>query len=368
VGVFFGTGTASFKPFVNFPLFAGGATTCDLNNDGILDLVATVTAGGSPVVTYLGRGDGTFYQRRQFLSLNFPYDITCADLNKDGNNDLIIGVAGTTGFTTVFGNGDGTMQASSFFNNTPGVPTQQAVGDLNGDGYLDVVSSDNLANLFSTFLNNGSGGLYRRVDYTAQNCKHVELADLNTDGRLDMLCTSANNIIAFLGAGNGNFTLNSNTPTVLGPTGFAVADLNADGKLDLVVGGVTNNLLGFHAGSGDGNFAAPVTYGGVVSPSAVRVADINNDGLPDVIASNNSSSAQMLSLFVNNPASPGTLLSTPNLATAAAPFRLAMGKYSGDSLPLLAYTIPSLNGMEVRSSNGDTTFTAATSVAGLSNP
>ena len=140
--------------------------------------------------------------------------------------------------------------------------------------------------LFALSVAYGSGG------FEAQS---VAVADVNEDGKLDLLvanactsginrdCTSSNSDVGvLLGNGDGTFqTAVTYDSGGVGPRSVAVADVNGDGKLDLLVPGVV--MLG----NGDGAFQSAVTYdSGGVGPRSVAVADVNGDGKPDLLVAN----------------------------------------------------------------------------------
>ena len=107
--------------------------------------------------------------------------------------------------------------------------------------------------------------------------------DLNGDGIPDLLVPSAGTVVAYLGNGDGTFTLKSTTAT---PSGgyLVVADFNHDGKLDFAD---SSNQLAL--GNGDGTFQAPVAI--VSDPptegySWIAAGDVNNDGWIDLLFTN----------------------------------------------------------------------------------
>lgn len=121
----------------------------------------------------------------------------------------------------------------------------------------------------------------------------MTLADINQDGNLDAVCTDdygATIDIAF-GDGQGGFSSDEilSAGDNADPANVQVADLNGDGIPDLVGGEVNtmgNNLYVF-LGTGGGQFQAPINFaGGGFEPNALAVGDMNNDGIPDLVVMN----------------------------------------------------------------------------------
>jgi hypothetical protein len=183
-----------------------------------------------------------------------------------------------------------------------------AVRDLNGDGKPDLLVGNLLCSpncvigtvqvLFGvgdgTFRAGGSYG-------TAGEDANVAIADVNGDGKLDMLAAGCNfncsTGVVTVRTGNGDGTFAGGT-YVFGtggksPSSPAVADVNGDGKRDLVVAncgaGCFDGIgtVGVLLGNGDGTFQTAVTYGtGGVGADSVRIADVNGDGKPDLVVAN----------------------------------------------------------------------------------
>lgn len=184
-----------------------------------------------------------------------------------------------------------------------------AARDLNGDGKPDLLvgnllcSPSCLVGTVQVLLGVGDGTFRAGGSYgTAGEGANVSIADVNGDGKLDMLAAGCNFKDCFTGVvtvrtGNGDGTFAGGT-YVFGtggmfPSSPAVADLNGDGKRDLVVANCGNGCqtgigtVGVLLGNGDATFQTAVTYGtGGVGAHSVRIADVNGDGKPDLVVAN----------------------------------------------------------------------------------
>jgi len=182
-----------------------------------------------------------------------------------------------------------------------------AVGDVNGDGHLDAVfaSYNGTSNWISVSLGHGDGTFSVPEAITTlpgdnNGGPAVALADVNGDGKLDVLAASwaGYGVAVFLGHGDGTFGAEADYPVASGyANSIAVGDFNGDGKIDIVTSDPFGSIVSILLGNGDGSFQAPVPYATDVTPEAVAVADFNGDGKLDVAASNTTGT---VSIFLGN--------------------------------------------------------------------
>jgi hypothetical protein len=283
----------------------------DFNGDGIPDMAVEEGLLG----IWLGKGDGTFnYPTAQYIVDSGPtQDLAVYDFNGDGKLDVAQLGGDYKQLSFFSGNGDGTAHGAPALSPTfdpvpsPTLNVLSAVGDLNGDGFSDVVMIDeaNYANNeveIATGLSDGKGNFTYQSALSPSLLDNLSFiqpftADFNKDGKQDILLANIDGTLAVaLSAGNGTFQTPALValPTLGCPVSYtAAADVNGDGNLDLVIpyGGDASCGSSGSAGSGyfvalgkgNGTFSTPTFTPFGTQLYSATLADMNGDGKLDLL-------------------------------------------------------------------------------------
>jgi len=307
-----GDGTFSTGPAISLPSSeSNNAAVADFNGDGNMD-VAVSLPDASQIVVLLGNGDGSFTEMPPIPAPGVS-SVAVGDFNGDGKPDLLFADAGNWEIVVLLGKGDGTFAAPT---PTPiavisGEPQIAAIGDFNGDGILDVATTDfpytpgdpgsgtDVPGAVTILIGKGDGTFTAMPEAPATGFSPLDITtgDFNGDGILDLAVANLysetpeeepGTVTVLLGNGDGTFKATAISPTTgFLPHSVRVGDFNGDGKADLVTANEGDNSLTVLLGNGDGTFAAPLSLPIGSNSIFAAVADFNGDGLSDLAAANN---------------------------------------------------------------------------------
>ena len=376
----------------------------DLTGDGKPEIVSINCDENNTVTVYVNNGDGTFHPGVYYNSTGDlyqdPYEATIADMNGDGNNDVVLTNEDGGDISIMLGDGSGRLTAEDLNYGTGGYPWMAPlVADFNGDGLMDVVVCDDYFNMvylqgygdgsfhaapsytlpnssdqyawsysvaigdfngdgipdaavgqqsnigstgFVVYLGKGDGTFYPGVSYgESTSLGFVTVADFNGDGKLDVAATDTRNgvIQIFLGNGDGTFSTGLAYPTGgATPANLVTGDFNHDGKMDLATAN-GNGSIGVLLGHGDGTFAAAVTYATPgYNPYSIAVADVNGDGYLDLAVTAATDGPSAVGVFLARADNSGTFQAVTYTTLNGYPYNLTFGDLNKDGKLDLAVT------------------------------
>mgnify|MGYP002338705258 CR=1 FL=1 len=353
--LYLGNGDGTFsEASVGLPGVSSASTAIgDVNDDGDADLLITGETSSDFVsqtlVTelYLGNGDGTFTRANASLTGIDDGAAAIADVNNDGNDDLILtgntGDDGDTASTILYlSNGDGTFNETST-SLTDVYESAVAVGDVDGDSNVDVFVTG--AGGTGLFFGNGDG-TFTQANATPSNLALLDgaasIADIDGDGNKDFFLVGKRpfqspRALVYYGDGSGGFTLQGTMSTGLRAAELAaagVADVDGDGNRDVIIAGLdgTSPFATVFRSDGDRTFSPGSSTLPPTSGGSIAIADFYGDGDPDVLITGGEEDGSRVSeLFINNTNQPGPNRA-PTVVQDLRPDTLAAGQTLTDTV------------------------------------
>jgi FG-GAP-like repeat len=310
----------------------GTLVSGDFNGDGTPDLLDA----GDPLLTILlGNGQGGLDRFSVVPGGESPTDFALSDLDDDGDLDVVVANHNTDYLTILLGDGDGNFEPASnspFRINVLPHPHTVRLVDLDNDGYEDLLVDDRQGEGMQAYrgLGRAEFGLPTLIDVGGDPYLGLGLGDLNGDGLLDMVSPNPSEVGVLLNTSEDQISFEP-APTVPATTPFAIglADFNGDGLLDLITGsGENSSVVQLYAGDGRGGFEeyaySPMDF--VTGAKNLIVGDFNADGFADAAVDSYQSADVLVILGGPDGVQTGTL------SGEAHPWGLAAADFNADGL------------------------------------
>ncbi len=282
-----------------------------------------------------------------------PFDLAAGDVNGDGAADIVACnfEAGAGALRVFLGHGDGDLTLAHTVPVGGGStgPSSVALGDLDGDGDLDAVVTNQNGSSFTVFVNDGIGGFTAGENvFTDSGPASAVIAEFTGDSHPDVLVVCRNTGVLNLRQGVGDGTFVSPRTTILvpccnpsSPEGVAAGDLDGDSIADLAIADRCNSQVAIALGLGSPTapfFTFPeggchsVGSNANAAPTGVEIGDLTGDGVPDIVTTNLLDDSVSVLVGAGGGAfAPSRTFPTGRLPNNR-PLGVAIGDFDGDGL------------------------------------
>ena len=267
---------------------AVSVSAADINGDGHIDMLSASgdfldDAGEQRIAWYENDGSGNLTQHTIATSIRGPRSVHAADVNGDGNVDVL--AAGFTDGEIVWYENDGNEDFTEHSVATSSVNIDTiATADFDGDGDVDLLSGNGSGSKVAWHENDGSGNFTERSCNTYSS--YLAVADINGDGHEDLVCRSSggNGISWFENDGSGNLVEHVVSTAHYVVSDLYAADINGDGHIDLASAYASASTIYWYENSGNGSFTEHTVATNVGLVESVFVTDVNGDGHADLLS------------------------------------------------------------------------------------
>lgn len=299
--ILFSRGDGTFEDPVFRTLAAAAPTVAaaDFDGDGDIDLAFArwEPGAGNHVYIFPNNGNGGFPASTTITVGARPRDIGAADLDLDGDIDLV--TVNELGTLTILRNaGNGTFTATTTGLSNPNQPSYLALGDLDGDGRADLTYTEVFSSSVHVLFNSAGSfpGPVTLLPVTGATGYQHTIGDVDDDGDNDVVHARSfeqgipGAFEIFENLGGGSFAPGRRVPTTLEwfSNCIDLGDIDADGVTDIVASGALFEMgsIAVMRGLGGGNFATGVSYYSGRVAQYVSVVDVDGNGQDDIVSTN----------------------------------------------------------------------------------
>ncbi|WP_167856680.1 FG-GAP-like repeat-containing protein [Hymenobacter aquaticus] len=355
--------TVTFNPTLDFQpgeTVQATLTTAAQSTSGIPVDRGYVTS----FVAAVSNGAGTYTAAPNLTIPGNGQGVAIGDVNGDGIMDVVIGTGNST-LLTYIGTGGGSF-AAPVSTATGSGPSQVVLADVDNDGDLDAVTPSFGAG--GTSVHRNVGGVLGAATLlpTGPSPRNVAVVDVDGDGDLDILTNSVGNSNVTLNLNNaGTFAAATQVATTgASPYGIAAADFNGDGIMDFATADANGNTLSIRLGVGNGTFTAAANVNPGLTPFGLVAGDLNGDNIADLVTCNRNGTTVVVALGVGN----GTFGTPTTVTVGSQPIDVSLADVDADGdLDLLVANFNGAN-VSVCRNSGAGTFAAAATYAANTQP
>jgi VCBS repeat protein len=271
-------------------------TGADLDSDGDIDLV-TANIKTSNLNVFLNNGQGGFSGGSRYGVQNGPLVMGAGDLDNDGDVDLAVLCFSASQISILLNRGTASFAVTAAYTIT-GSPSDMCIGDFNNDGNIDLITANSNSGDLAILLNEGGAkfGEPQRIDLPG-NPYDIICGDFNNDGKGDIVAASSQKLCVLLNSG-GSVPFSAHTDYDMEKRihYLSTGDLNGDGKIDLATLDIDSEIWIF-LNKGKGVLEQQKSYKAGESSQAFAIMDVDRDSMLDLVVANKKS--KDLSVFLN---------------------------------------------------------------------
>ena len=324
----------------------------DVNGDGKTDIVAA-NYDSNTISVFLQQAEGLFAARVTYVTNSGPDAVAIGDINNDGSADIVVSHWTAANVGVFLQNSPGAIGPMITYPSPQAGYDDIAIADINHDGKNDVIkmNGQGLNPNLSVYIQNENGTLASAVSYSVTDCGSFCLShgigtgDVTGDGLTDIVISyggnrSSSKIAVFAQSPDGSLQAPIAYNAYDLPRPVEVADVNRDGRADVLVAHDGWNALSVFIQQNNGTLSDYSLYAVPYSnykPQGLAVGDLNQDGLSDVALADSSNGLVLLYQTLTPPNTP-----TPTITPTQTPVPImrTISGNTGVGSALLYYSPP----------------------------